>query len=193
MRFLVSRAKSFLHPQMEAFLKSLLPQTCRNVSGVDHNSSSFRSFAITQPFAFKIADLLTLLLTLDNRSDFFSSPLHVAPLLHFSFTFKPRLGLRASVKLFSNEHSKPSDDYGQTSRMCITLEWPRRPSHTPKVSCKAKTCVMQQQKAVSKRFVLHVSCVLTHLGGFFVRWRDDRFSTAIRKGIQEATIVSRAT
>lgn len=52
---------------------------------------------------------------------------------------------------------------------------------------------MQQQKAVSKRFVLHVSCVLTHLGGFFVRWRNDRFLAAIRKGIQEATIVSRAT
>lgn len=127
---------------MEAFLKSLLPQSCRNVSGVDHNSSSFRSFAITQPFAFKIADLLTLLLTLDNRSDFFSSPRHVAPLLHFSFTFKPRLGLRASVKLFSNEHSKPSDDYGRASRMCITLEWPHtlqksRAKRKP-VSCSSK-------------------------------------------------------
>lgn len=48
-----------------------------------------------------------------------------------------------------------------------------------------------QQKAVSKRFVLHVSCVLTHLDGFFVRWRDDRFSTAIRRGIQETIVNNR--
>lgn len=175
----------------EAFLKASLLPPCRNVSGADHNSSLFWSFAITHPFAFKIADLLTLLLTLDNRSDFFfSTPCrHITPHF-FHFQASPRSACVGQIVFERALERHLAAMIMDISRMCITPEWPSRPTHTPKVSCKTKTCAMQQ-KAVSKRFVLHVSWVLTHLDGFFVRWRADRFSAAIRRGIQEATSNSR--